>query len=151
MIFFNINEFASNIHFYHTTAIAKHGRVSTYKALDGTTIHFQMFPGDTTFSGYYVPAGDTVKYTAVGAIDTKEYLSVVSWTASLENQAASVDKHTVVAYVGHFALLYAEIKTSYTIEVKGGKPETGEKTFFWIPWEWTSETFTLLTACSLKQ
>ena len=119
----------------YTTALAKHGRVSTYKALDGSTIHFQMFPGDTTFSGYYIPAGDNVKYTAVGSYDTKTYLSVVSWTASLEKQDAGVDKHTVVAFVGHFALFYAEIKTSYMIETKGSKTESGEKTFFFIPWE----------------
>ena len=89
--------------------------------------------------GHYIHPGDSEKYAVVGTYDTKEFLSVVSWTASLENLPTpddhykSSNKHTVVTYAGQFAALYKEIKTSYTVLAKSDsgvmKPEIGEKAF----------------------
>ena len=111
----------------------------SYQADDGSTIIFNVFSGGTMWFGHYIPPKDTEKYPCCGTYDTKEYLSVVAWTASLENLPTPDDgykytnNHTVVNYAGQFAKGYTEINTSYTVLIKSDsgdiKPEIGTKNF----------------------
>ena len=89
--------------------------------------------------GHYIAPKDNQRYPAVGAYDTKEMNSVVSWTASLENLPTPddgyqyVNNHTVVTYAGQFGKMYTELNTSYTVLIKSDsgdiKPEVGTKNF----------------------